>query len=55
MAAPLEGIRVVEIASDVAVPACGALLADPGADTLAILTEAGVDDETIALILAAAG
>jgi crotonobetainyl-CoA:carnitine CoA-transferase CaiB-like acyl-CoA transferase len=31
MVAPLEGIRVVEIASFVAAPGCGALLADRGA------------------------
>lgn len=36
MKAPLEGIRVVEIAHFVAVPAAGALLADLGADVIKI-------------------
>ena len=36
MTAPLEGIRVVEIASFVAAPACGALLADLGADVIKV-------------------
>ena len=36
MAAPLEGIRVVEIASFVAVPGAGALLADLGADVVKV-------------------
>lgn len=36
MPAPLEGIRVVEIASFVAAPACGALLADLGADVIKV-------------------
>ncbi|HKJ23809.1 MAG TPA: CoA transferase [Myxococcota bacterium] len=36
MSAPLEGVRVVEIASYVAVPACGALLADLGADVVKV-------------------
>ena len=36
MAAPLAGIRVVEIASFVAAPACGALLADLGADVVKV-------------------
>ena len=36
MAAPLEGIRVVEVASYVAAPACGALLADLGADVIKV-------------------
>ena len=36
MAAPLEGIRVVEIANFVAAPACGALLADLGADVIKV-------------------
>ncbi len=36
MNTPLEGIRVVEIASFVAVPACGALLADLGADVIKV-------------------
>lgn len=36
MAAPLEGIRVVEIASFVAVPAAGALLADMGAEVVKV-------------------
>ncbi len=36
MKAPLEGIRVVEIAHYVAVPAAGALLADLGADVVKI-------------------
>ncbi|MBW2316466.1 MAG: CoA transferase, partial [Deltaproteobacteria bacterium] len=36
MPAPLEGIRVVEIASFVAAPACGAVLADLGADVIKV-------------------
>jgi crotonobetainyl-CoA:carnitine CoA-transferase CaiB-like acyl-CoA transferase len=36
MAAPLEGIRVVEIASFVAAPAAGALLADLGAEVIKV-------------------
>ncbi|MEE3331294.1 MAG: CoA transferase, partial [Myxococcota bacterium] len=36
MAAPLQDIRVVEIASYVAVPAAGALLADLGADVVKV-------------------
>ncbi len=36
MGAPLEGIRVVEIASFVAVPAAGALLADLGAEVIKV-------------------
>ncbi|MBW2280796.1 MAG: CoA transferase [Deltaproteobacteria bacterium] len=36
MTAPLEGIRVVEIASFVAAPAAGALLADLGADVVKV-------------------
>ena len=36
MSAPLAGIKVVEIASFVAVPACGALLADLGADVIKV-------------------
>ena len=36
MQAPLEGVRVVEIAHYVAVPAAGALLADLGADVIKI-------------------
>ena len=36
MPAPLEGIRVVELASFVAAPAAGALLADLGADVVKI-------------------
>ena len=36
MGAPLAGIRVVEIASFVAVPACGALLADLGAEVVKV-------------------
>jgi len=36
MAAPLEGVRVVEIASFVAAPACGALLADMGAEVIKV-------------------
>ncbi len=36
MAAPLEGIKVVEVASFVAAPACGALLADLGADVVKV-------------------
>lgn len=36
MSAPLEGVRVVEIAHFVAVPAAGALLADLGADVIKV-------------------
>ena len=36
MDAPLAGIRVVEVASYVAVPAAGALLADMGADVVKV-------------------
>jgi crotonobetainyl-CoA:carnitine CoA-transferase CaiB-like acyl-CoA transferase len=36
MSAPLKGIRVVEIASFVAAPACGALLADLGAEVIKV-------------------
>jgi len=36
MNSPLEGIRVVEIASFVAAPACGALLADLGAEVIKV-------------------
>ncbi len=36
MTAPLEGIKVVEIASFVAVPAAGALLADMGAEVIKV-------------------
>ncbi len=36
MPAPLDGIRVVEIASFVAAPACGALLADLGAEVIKV-------------------
>jgi crotonobetainyl-CoA:carnitine CoA-transferase CaiB-like acyl-CoA transferase len=36
MAAPLEGIRVVEVASFVAAPAAGALLADLGAEVIKV-------------------
>jgi len=36
MTSPLQGIRVVEIASFVAAPACGALLADLGAEVIKI-------------------
>ncbi len=36
MTAPLQGIRVVELASYVAVPAAGALLADMGADVIKV-------------------
>ena len=36
MTAPLAGIRVVEVASFVAAPACGALLADLGADVIKV-------------------
>ena len=36
MKAPLEGIRVVEVASYVAAPACGALLADLGAEVIKV-------------------
>ena len=36
MQLPLEGVRVVEVASFVAVPAAGALLADLGADVVKV-------------------
>ena len=36
MSAPLEGIKVVELASFVAVPAAGTLLADLGADVVKV-------------------
>ncbi len=36
MPAPLEGIRVVELASFVAAPSCGALLADLGANVIKV-------------------
>ncbi len=36
MPTPLDGIRVVEIASYVAAPACGALLADLGAEVIKV-------------------
>ena len=36
MQAPLEGVRVVEIAHYVAVPAAGGLLADLGADVIKV-------------------
>ena len=36
MAAPLSGIKVVELASFVAVPAAGALLADMGAEVVKV-------------------
>src|SRR4249920_2007809 len=36
MTAPLEGVRVIEIAHFVAVPAAGSLLADLGADVIKI-------------------
>ncbi|MGH0030346.1 MAG: CaiB/BaiF CoA transferase family protein [Myxococcota bacterium] len=41
MTAPLEGIRVVEIASYVAAPAAGALLADLGAEVVKVEIPAG--------------
>ena len=36
MTTPLEGIRVVEVASFVAAPSCGALLADLGAEVIKV-------------------
>ena len=36
MKLPLEGVRVIEVASYVAVPASGALLADLGADVVKV-------------------
>jgi formyl-CoA transferase len=36
MNAPLEGVRVIEIAHFVAVPAAGSLLADLGADVIKV-------------------
>jgi crotonobetainyl-CoA:carnitine CoA-transferase CaiB-like acyl-CoA transferase len=36
MSAPLSGIRVVEVASFVAAPAAGALLADLGAEVIKV-------------------
>ncbi len=41
MQAPLEGIRVVEIASYVAAPAAGAMLADLGAEVIKVEVPAG--------------
>ncbi|MFQ5418530.1 MAG: CaiB/BaiF CoA transferase family protein [Myxococcota bacterium] len=41
MTAPLEGVRVVEIASFVAAPAAGALLADLGAEVIKLEIPAG--------------
>jgi crotonobetainyl-CoA:carnitine CoA-transferase CaiB-like acyl-CoA transferase len=41
MGAPLEGVRVIEVASFVAVPAAGALLADLGADVVKVELPAG--------------
>jgi crotonobetainyl-CoA:carnitine CoA-transferase CaiB-like acyl-CoA transferase len=41
MTAPLEGVRVVEIASYVAAPAAGALLADLGAEVIKVEIPAG--------------
>jgi crotonobetainyl-CoA:carnitine CoA-transferase CaiB-like acyl-CoA transferase len=41
MVAPLEGIRVVEIASFVAAPGCGALLADRGAEVFKVEVPGG--------------
>lgn len=41
MTAPLEGLRVVEIASFVAAPAAGALLADLGAEVIKVEIPAG--------------
>ena len=40
-AGPLEGVRVVELASFVAVPSCGRLLADQGAEVIKIEALAG--------------
>lgn len=36
MAAPLEGLRVLEVANYLAAPACGALMADLGADVVKV-------------------
>ena len=41
MPAPLEGIQVVEIATYVAAPAAGALLADLGADVIKVEVPGG--------------
>ncbi|MFQ5417632.1 MAG: CoA transferase [Myxococcota bacterium] len=41
MDAPLAGVRVVEVANFVAVPAAGALLADLGADVVKVELPAG--------------
>jgi len=41
MSAPLEGIRVVEVASFVAAPSAGALLADLGAEVIKVETPEG--------------
>jgi len=41
MRAPLEGVRVIEVASFVAVPAAGTLLADLGADVVKVEVPAG--------------
>jgi hypothetical protein len=41
MNAPLEGIRVVEVASWLAAPSCAALMADMGADVIKVEPPAG--------------
>ncbi len=42
MPAPLSGIRVVELASFVAAPAAGALLADLGAEVVKVAEPIGL-------------
>ena len=41
MQAPLEGIRVVEVASWLAAPCCAALMADMGAEVVKVEPKGG--------------